>query len=198
MEGTRQWLAEPLDGFVDLSPRLTLVRSWDRDHQVSASYRQRDRRFDTRTAVDLDGDPIVGRLRVAQHEVEVNWRRTWGATRAWRASLRAGWVQSADNGVGYLDYERVTGASTLRWAKGRWEWRGEFRSRWYRYAVQESDSLAGGPRRRWEAGYSLRGEWKMRDSLTWFGQYEGELTDENVSAGDYRVNALSGGLEWEW
>lgn len=197
VETLRQWLDDPLDSFFDVAPRLELVRRTGSGRELGMAYRYRDRRFDRRSPVDLFGDPIVGRLRIQQHDAELFWRRTWGREGAWRATARAGWLRSSDNGVGFLDYIRLQGVAALRWVAPRWEIRGEIRSRWYYYDAQVVDALEGTGRRRWEAAWSLRPNWRINRAWSVYALYEGELTDENLVAGDYRVNSVSVGVAWE-
>ena len=198
LEGSRQWLAEPLDSFWDLGPRLGILWAPSKGSEVGLTYRYRRRVFDDRTPVDADGYALSGTLSFDQHEWESPWRRTWGERGRWRTVVRPGFLESLDNGSGYFDYHRLQLAGTVRYVRSRWEVRGEAKARWYLYPVQTARTGDNTHRRRDDLILSVRGEVALLKKLKGFGEYAFESSDENVVASDYRVNTATAGVEVEW
>ncbi|MBX3745320.1 MAG: hypothetical protein KF833_08405 [Verrucomicrobiae bacterium] len=196
-EPSRQWLAQPLDGFWEMGTVLRATRKLGARDEVGGLYRYRGRWFDTRAPRGAAGQPMEGSLFQGQHEVEGMWRRTWGADGAWRATLRSGWARSLDNGGGYYDYDRALVSGVLRYASDRWEVRTEARWRWYRYPVQPAGALDGPRRRRMDGSLHARGEWRAGRRLRLFAEYGLELSDENVTASDYRAQSIGGGMSFD-
>jgi hypothetical protein len=134
-------------------------------------------------------------LAYAQHDIEATWTKTWGTDDQWRATLRSGWRRNLDNGDGFFDYDRVQLGAGMRYLGTRWELRADARFRWYSYPVQRTGGPGNPSRRRSELTLTARGEWKLNEHLRAFAEYSLESSDENVTATDYRVNLVSGGLE---
>lgn len=196
-EGSRQWLAEPLDGFWDGGARLGLKYSPDEWTEYGLFYRHRDRFFDQRVPLTSDGFPLEGTLRFAQHEIEGNWQRTWTTNGVWRTTLRAGYLRNDDNGGGLYDYDRVLGSVGLR---ARWphlELRAEVRARWYLYAQPALGAVTQAERRRFDLTYSFRGEYRLGRKLKAYLNYENESSDETASSADYRLNTVLIGLAYD-
>lgn len=196
-EVSRQWLEDPLDSFLDVGSRVQWVKKLGRGSEWGVAYRFRDRAFDERVIRDSEGEALSGSLRYTQHEGETFWRAVWDEKRRWRTTLRGGYLGSLDNGGGYFDYQRWQVGGQFRYVRDRWEIRAEAKSRWYRYPVQKA-SLPDGPlRRRVDVNYLFRGDWKLGGGWRIFGQYEFEMSDENMTAADYRSTGVSAGVEWE-
>lgn len=198
VEAGHQWLAAPLDDYLDVGPRTGLVRQYAARGSAGLFYRFRERLFAERTTLDEAGLSTDELLRYSQHDVEFVWRHAWGAGQRWRTVLRPGWVKNLDNGSGYFDYDRVQMVVTVRYVLKQWEARVEGRARWYRYPVQAGDGAGSEDRRRTDLSWSVRGEWKPRTWVRLFVQGEFENVDENLPASDYRANAVSAGTEFEW
>ncbi len=197
-EASRQWLSEPLDGFVDQGPRLGWLWSFGRRRSLGVSCRFRDREFDERQPFDQDGKELPTALRYEQHEVEVAWRHAWGEGERWRTVLRPGWVVSHENGGGYFDYDRLQVAGTVRYLGEHWEARIDGRARWYTYPGQAPlNNQGAGERRRIDVGGTLRGDWKVRKGVRVFIQFEFEFSDEDALVADYHANGLGLGVELE-
>lgn len=196
-ELARQWLAEPLDGFLDAGTRLQLSRSWGPRVDLGVSYRFRDREFDTRPARDESGNAIDVPLRYAQHEAEATWKAAWDDRRRWRTVFRAGYTHSSDSGGGFYDYTRIQISGQVRYSGETWEMRAEAKSRWYTYPVQRVSQPDGPQRRRTDLAFLVRVDRKLGKGLKLFAQYEWESSDENVVAADYESAGVSGGIELE-
>ncbi len=196
-ELARQWLGEPLDNFLDTGARWQVVRSLGRGSEWSVSYRFRDRAFDVRPPRDESGLPLEGTLRYGQHEWESIWKAHWDEKRHWRTTFRGGYLLSRDNGGGYFDYDRLHFGGQVRYSGDALEMRAEAKARWYSYPVQRADDLNGPRRRRSDVTFLVRGDWKVRPGLRIFAQYDMEISDENVTAADYRSTSVSGGVELE-
>ena len=196
-EWGRQWLDEPLDGYRDVGTRVQGYRVLREGSELGVSYRYRDRGFDTRTRRDSSGVAIDGILGYRQHEWESIWRASWGPNRRWRTWVRAGWGRSTDNGGGYFDYDRFQVGGQVRWVGKVLELRAEARARWYLYPAQRASEPDGPERRRTGWTTEVRGDWKFDRKWRLFGQYEWDVSDENVSAADYRAMGVHLGLEWE-
>ncbi|MBL9129004.1 MAG: hypothetical protein JNL97_15245 [Verrucomicrobiales bacterium] len=196
-EFSRQWLREPLDGFLDVGTRVQAVKTLGKGSEWGVSYRYRDRGFDERVVRDAAGGAGTDSLEYSQHEAETFWRAVWDEKRRWRTTLRGGYANSADNGSGYFDYERFQCAGQVRHSRERWEVRAEVKARWYRYPVQRAYQPDGPMRRRVDASCLVRGDWKLGGGWRIFGQYELDLSDENMTAADYRSTGWSLGVEWE-
>jgi hypothetical protein len=198
-ELSRQWLAEPLDGFLDTGVKLQALRKLGSKSgsEWGISYRFRDRGFDERSPRDESGELLEGTLHYRQHEVESVWRSVWGERRRWRTQLRGGYLGSNDNEGGYFDYDRFQLAAQVRYTSEHWEIRAEVKARWYMYAAQRAYEPDGPERRRSDWTFLLRGDWKISRRWRAFVQYDDEMLDENMAAADYRAVGVSGGVEWE-
>lgn len=198
-EVSRQWLAEPLDSFLDTGARLQWIRKigGGLGSEVGVSYRFRNRAFDERPPRNEAGDALPGTLAYRQHEWESVWKATWDARRRWRTTLRGGYLLSHDNEGGYFDYERFQISGQVRYSSDRWEVRAEARTRWYMYAAQRAYEPDGPRRRRVDVSFQIRGDWKISRRWRVFVQFEDEMSDENMVAVDYRATGLSGGMEFE-
>jgi hypothetical protein len=196
-ELSRQWLAEPLDSFLDTGAKVQAIRKLGPGSEWGVSYRFRDRGFDERSPRDDEGNVLPGTLHYRQHEMESTWRSVWGVRRQWRTQLRGGYLWSADNEGGYFDYERLQLAAHVRYAGEHWEFRAEVKARWYMYAAQRAYEPNGPERRRADLTFLLRGDWKVSRRWRVFVQYDDEMSDENMAAADYRAMSVSGGVEWE-
>jgi hypothetical protein len=197
VEWARQWFAEPLDGYEDLAPKTSMLWSDVGGTDAGVSYSYRWREFDERRSRSAEGTAQDDILQYRQHEVEAFGERKWGSSGRWRTQVRGGYRFSGDNGGGFYDYHRYHANVGLRYRTQRWEVRGDVRWRWYEYPVQLSGTAGSPLRRRMELSATVRAEWKIRDGVRIFGQYSHEMSDENVVAADYRVNAVSGGFELE-
>lgn len=193
VEGSRQWLDEPLDSYWDTGPRLTLTHDGPGGAELGGFYRYRSRLFDERSPTTAQGVPVSGTLVYHQHELELFWKRAWGTGGRWRTALRGGALRSLDNGGGFYDYDRLQAAATVRFAAPRWEGRADVRWRNYGYPVQVA-SGSDDRRRRADLNLSVRGEWKVTRFFHVFAEYQYEVSDENSVAADYRVNAVTGGV----
>jgi len=196
-ELSRQWLSEPLDGFLDTGAKVQWVRKLGPGSEWGVSYRFRDRAFDERPPRDDDGNALPGNLRYQQHEWESLWKSSWGAQRRWRTQVRGGYLTSHDSEGGYFDYERFQIGGQVRYASDHWEFRAEAKARWYMYAAQRAYEPDGPRRRRADLTFLLRGDWKISRRWRVFVQYDHEMSDENMTAADYRAAGVSGGVEWE-
>ncbi len=196
-ELSRQWLAEPLDSFLDTGARLQAIRKLGPGSEWGVSYRFRDRGFDERSPRDDAGNVLPGALHYRQHEVESTWKAVWGERRQWRPQVRWGYLWSDDNEGGYFDYERLQLAAQVRYASEHWEFRAEVKARWYMYAAQRAYEPDGPARRRSDLTFLLRGDYKVSRHWRVFVQYDDEMSNENTVAADYRAMGVSGGVEWE-
>lgn len=196
-EAGRQWLAEPLDGYEDLGPKLALIRGFGERRSLGVSYRTRFRAFDERGPRDESGLELPGILRYQQHEAEMTWRHAWGRQGRWRTALRPGWVTSLDNGNGFFDYDRFQLAATVRWVGEEWEGRLDGRWRAYRFPGQPAGSGVDGERRRTDLNLTARADWKLVGWARLFLQYELDQSDENTEASDFRAHVCSLGIEVE-
>lgn len=196
-ELSRQWLREPLDGFLDAGVKGQVVWKVGGGSEVGVSYRYRERGFDERLRRDEIGLPVAGRLRYEQHEGEGFWRVDWDEARRWRTTVRAGYLGSMDNGGGFFDYDRWHVGLQVRYVGERWEARADGKARWYRYPVQTTVLEGGDRRRRNDLTLTLRADWKLGGGWRVFGQYEFEMADENMEASDYRATGVSAGVEFE-
>lgn len=197
VEGTREWLADPLDSHWDLAPRLSLIRRLAGEGELRLGYAFRHRQFDTRPRRDEEGSVLTGELAYDQHGLDATWRRHWGAEEAWRSTLRTGWLRSLDNGGGYFDYDRVHFAAGLRYRVGRWAFLGDAAVRWYGYPAQPAGDEGSESRRRWDVNLVARAEWTVVAGVRWYAEYQWESSDENMPVADYRVTTFSMGLSME-
>lgn len=196
-ELARQWLAEPLDSFLDTGARVQWVRLLGRGSEVGIAYRYRNRAFDERPPRDGLGGVEPGTLAYDQHEWEPLWKGVWGEKRRWRTTVRGGYLWSVDNGGGFFDYHRFQLGGLIRYSDDTWELRAEARARWYMYPVQRASLTDGPRRRRTDWTFVLRGDWKVRRGWRLFAELDYDLSDENMAAADYRAMSISGGVEWE-
>lgn len=196
-EGSRQWLAAPLDGFWDGGGKLSVRYERSKLSEFGLFYRHRDRFFDRRSPVDVDGTPLEGTLRFAQHEVEASWQRTWTTNGVWRTTLRSGYLRNGDNGGGHYDYDRYLWALGVRCRWSKWELRADLRARWYLYGQPGLGSVLGEDRKRFDLTYSFRAEYRAAKKLKAYLHFEHESSDESSSLADYRLNSISAGLVWD-
>lgn len=197
LEGSRQWLDEPLDSFWDSGPRLSWVRTWGTASDLGISYRYRRRMFDDREPLDEEGVPVSGdwcfnsmssRSPGGMHGA----RQTIGGPRFERASWRASTTVAGST--------TTTGPRWPGWSvtSGRPGARTEIKSRWYLYPVQTARTGDNTRRRREDLDLSARAEWTIRKGLRVFAEYEFETSNQNLLASDYQVNSATSGVELVW
>jgi hypothetical protein len=195
----RQWLAAPLDDYLDFGVKPSVGMSYGHRSEVRLSFEATERDYDHDPALDATGAPIPGQGKeTRRYDVRLVWRHHWDRDRRWRTTARVGWSRNEDNASGYFDFTRYQAGMELRWRVGRWEFSAEGRYARYDYPVQTVGGAGTPLRERDEVGAVLRAEYQLDRHFRWFANYEYERIFSNLELENYTVNTVSGGFSVEF
>jgi hypothetical protein len=195
----RQYYEHPLDDYWKAGLKLTLGYSYGRQSQLSLNYEPSWRFYDNDPALTTSGAPIPGSHRERfQHDVLLTWRHHLDEAKHWRTLAKLGGRLTEENGGGFADYGQLSASTEVRYRARRWEVSAEGRVRAYRYDSQTVSATDLSKRRRtdWTAG--ARFERQLTKWLRLIASYEHEETLSNDATETYRVNTVSGSLQWEF
>lgn len=193
---SRQIYRAPLDDYSEVGPKV--IFGFDRaPREFTLSYEWQGRWYDDRPELSLEGERLPDtRLNFRRQRVEGTFRQFWGERR-WRTTTRLGFEANRDGGSGYFDYNRLRAAQQLRWQPGQWELEGQVRFSHHEYLKQLAEPDEPGLRRRNSTSFHGGIRRKLPRGLTLLADYEREQVRGDARLGDYEVNTVLVGLEWE-
>ncbi len=195
----RQYYDLPLDDFWKAGLKLTLGYSYGRQSQLSLGYEPAWRFYDHDPALTDTGAAIPGSHRERlQHDLMLTWRHHWDEPKRWRTIAKLGGRLTEENGGGFADYGQLSAATEIRYRAPRWEISAEGRVRAYRYESQTVSATDLSKRRRTDWAAGARVERQLLKWLKLIASYEHEETLSNDSTETYRVNTVSGSLQWDF
>jgi hypothetical protein len=195
----RQWLAAPLDSFLQSGPRLTIGRSLNHGSDVTLSYQWLWVGFDTREQVTAAGYLEPGTsLRFQNQLVEMAWHQVWDENSHWHAVTRAGLNFNQDNGSGYFDFWQYRLAEQVKYKGSTWEISALGRVDYYDFPVQTVSATDPALRRKTMIGATLRAEKHFGKSWKVFAAYAYDRSLSNVTSDSYQANTTSVGVEYRF
>lgn len=192
----RQWFEQPLDGYWEWGPRLTLGRKFGRKADLSLSGQFTERPYDSRLRTDATGLAQSGALAYHQQLLHLQWRLHLDPLHRWRLTSRLGLERNADNAAGYYDYWRYFLSEQLRYRRQTWELTGNARLSRYDYTVQTATASAGELLERTSVSLGLRGEVNLGKHVKCYIEYEHDRTFSNHPFSQYQIHNVNGGLIW--
>jgi hypothetical protein len=197
--GNRQIFDQFIDDFWDAGPKLSWIKQFGRTAEIGLSYQFNARFHDTREARTSTGLSESGQtLNFYMHDLAFAWRQYWDQARHWRTTTKLSMERNDDNGGGYYQFWRPQFSEQLRFQARGWEFRGEARLSYYDYDHQRVGGPASDLRAKAYLRLGVRAEKSITKSLKLFGQYEYEQALSNLAFDRYRVNTVTGGVDWEF
>jgi hypothetical protein len=196
---TRGYYDEPLDDYWRTGVKLTLSRRYGYSSQLSISYEPAWRFYDNDPALTAAGDPTPGTHRERfQQEAQFIWRHFWDEAQSWRTTAKLGGLLVEENGGGYADQNQLTASAQIRYRTAPWEITADGRVRRYDYRLQPFSATDLRPRERTEWSASLSLDRELTKHLRVLISYDHEQTLSEDTLEAYRVNTVSGSLQWEF
>ena len=199
----RQFFRAPLDNWWQVGPKLSLGFEYGHHSEVSFGYLNGRLLYDTRMNATADGTPIAGSsLELFVKRMEFEWRHYWDAAKRWRTTTKLAFDDFEDNGSGYYSFYRYAASEELRFQTKTWTVSGRLSASRYDFPVQPANP--GNPPadsakfNKTLLGINLRAERKLGKSFKVFGEYEHEQSLSNQPFDRYVVNAVSGGVAWDF
>lgn len=194
-----QWLAIPLDDYMETGPRVAIRHEFGRRSEFQVSYCLLNRDYATRSQVSSTGVPLPDTDLVYEiHRAEAAWRQNWDSRSVWRTTAKIGLEANHDNGSGYFDYTRYYGELQVRYERKTWEARARFNVSRYEYDLQIADANDPTLRRKTLLDASVSASIKLGRRFRAFAEYEHEQSLANQESDQYKANTLSGGLDAEF
>ena len=161
------------------------------------SVQRRERGYVRRRQYSVSGRELEGtRLRVVEDEssLRLEYQRA-----AWQGSLRAGHVRFADNGSGYLGYQRDRVAQEIEWKHGDWRCEWEVAVARKSYTVQTVGfGIVTPARREDEVTGRFRVERRLNPRWLALAELSAERVRSNDALSAYRTKEVLLGLRWNW
>jgi hypothetical protein len=196
---TRQWLAEPLDGFLQTGPRLTLGRTCGQDSDLTLSYQWFYIAFDSREQVTATGLAEPGTLlRFQAQTVELAWHHFWDGKHRWQTLTRLGLDINQDNGSGYFDYRQYRLAQQVKYKAGTWEFSAQARAGYFDFLSQPLSTTDLEVRKKTLLAASLRADKSLGKGWKIFASYAYDRSLSNLTSDQYQANTASAGLEFHF
>ena len=159
----RQWLAAPLDSFLQSGPRLTIGRLLNHGSDLTLSYQWLWVGFDTREQVTAAGYAEPGTsLRFQNQLVEMVWHQALDEKSHWHSMTRSGLGLNQDNGSGYFDFWQYRLAEQVKYKARTWEISAVGRVDYYDFTVQTVSATDLALRQKTVFSASLRVEKQLR------------------------------------
>ncbi len=156
-----------------------------------------ERAYVRRTQFSVSGRELEGtRLRVLEDEavLRIEYQRD-----DFQASLRAGHLRFADNGSGYLGYQRDRLAQECEWKRGPWRFEFEAAVARKTYSVQTVGfGIVTPARREDETTARLRTERRLNPRWMVFAELSTERVRSNEALSAYQAKEGLLGLRWNW
>ena len=195
----RQWLAAPLDSFLQTGPRLTMGRSLSHGSDLTLSYQWLWLGFDTREQVSAAGVAEPGTsLRFQSQLVELTWHQVWDEKSHWHSMTRLGLNLNQDNGSGYFDFWQYLLAEQLKYKAKTWEISAVGRVDYYDFAVQTVSATDLALRQKTVFSASLRADKHLGKSWKVFATYAYDRSLSNLTSDRYQANTTSVGVEYRF
>jgi hypothetical protein len=199
VNGTRQLLAAPLDGFTQFGPKLVFGLRFGTNSDLTLSYQYNHLLFDSREQVTTQGASIAGTsLGFDNQVVEAAWHRDWGAKKRWRSWLTAGFEVNQDNGSGYFDYRLYRVTPKMEYRSGKWAVSAQCRFGYYEYPVETVSPASSSLLDRIYATLGLRAERQISKAIKVFADYTFDGSFSNEPSLTYKADTFSAGLEWRF
>lgn len=199
LAGSRYFLREPLDGYWQPGPQLTLGRYYGHGSEVSLAYQVSPFVYDTREQADPTGASIPGtELRYLLQTAELSWQHFWDEPRRWRHTARLSFESNEDNGSGYYDYAQYRISEQVRYRAGGWELSAQVSLAYYDFPNQAVRAADSSPRHRTDFRATLRGEKSLAKHWRAHLACEREQSFSNSDVEPYEANTVSGGVEFEF
>jgi len=205
MPVTRQLLKAPLDNYWQYGTKISVGREYGHQSELTLSYAASELLYDTRFQFDADGVEVPGApLALSQYKVELGSQHYWDTGRHWRTAAKLGFDYNQDNGSGYFSYFKYEVSAQVRYQSPDLEMRGKIGVAHYDFPVQTIDptsltNLTVLPKfAKTSLVLNLRVEKKVAKVLRLFAEYEHEISFSNEPFDRYRVNTVSGGLDWQF
>lgn len=161
------------------------------------SVQRRERGYVRRRQYSVSGRELEGtRLRVVEDEssLRLEYQRS-----NLQISLRGGHVRFADNGSGYLAYQRDRLAQEVEWKRGDWRCELEASGARKTYAVQTVGfGIVTPARREDEVTARLRIERRLNPRWLVLAEISAERVRSNDALSAYRTKEGLLGLRWNW
>jgi hypothetical protein len=195
----REWLAAPLDSFLQTGPRLTIGRSLVRGSDLTLSYQWLWSGFDTREQVTAAGVAEPGTsLRFQSQLAELVWHQVLDEKSHWNSMTRLGLGLNQDNGSGYYDFWQYRLAEQLKYKAKNWEISAVGRVDYYDFTVQTVSATDLALRQKTVFSASLRVDKQLGKSWKVFATYAYDRSLSNLTTDRYQVNTTSVGVEYRF
>jgi len=196
---TRQIFRQPLDSWWQVGPKFSLGHEFGNHSQVSIDYEVGRQFADTRTEATASGDPIPGTsLNPLIIRMALEWRQTWDANRHWRTTTKLVFDDFDDTGSRYFSFYRYQVSEQLRFQSKGWELSGKVTGSYYDFPVQAVSDTDPSKFQKAYLSVNLRAERTLTSFLKLFAEYEIEHARSNQPLDRYRVNTISGGMDWQF
>ena len=195
LNGTRQWLDEPLDNYWQFGPRVSVGLKWERGTELAFSYQYGRLDYDNREQVDDLGATIPDTsLALNIHAAELAFTHVWDEQGHWRTITALGFGASLDNGSGFYDYEEYRLSQQLRYRRDKWEITARAKVGRYNYSNQTVSATDTDLRRKTALAVTLRLERTLAKHLKAYAAYNWDNSISNLEFDDYQANVVTGGL----
>lgn len=195
VNGTRQWLEEPLDDYWQYGPRAAAAYEFGNRSELKLAYQPSRLDYDSREQVDRDGAPIPdSSLSLNSHLVELSLTYAFDPQRRWQSITLMSFEASRDNASGFYDYDNYRLSQQLRFRDKKWEVSVRVRVSYYHYPVQTVSATDPDLRQKTLAGVSLKAERMLTKCLKAHASYSWDRSISNLEFDDYHANVVVGGL----
>ncbi|MCL5096093.1 MAG: hypothetical protein M1608_00880 [Candidatus Omnitrophica bacterium] len=196
---SRQFFDEPLDSYWEVGPRIAVGRSYGYQSDLALSYEILDRPYDHRRQAEPDGTSIPNEsLSFLQQEVAIALQHSWDPARHWRTLTKLSYLNNADNGSGYYDFDRFQLSQRLSYRVRDWVISAQVRLSQYNFDIQPISDTDTSHRQKTYLSFTIHGEVKIIESLKWYADFEYENSLSNLAFDEYQANTISSGVDWEF
>jgi len=197
-EISRQYLAEPLDDYLDGGGEVSFGIDYGYESELYAYGRHVHRKYDSRGQRDEIGFsmPNTG-LRYNRPEHGLRWTHYWDQEKKWRMRTHVSRRDNRDNGSGYFDYRRLRASHGWRYRGNRWSLSATGRWARYEYDLKRSSNIMD-LRAREDLSWDAQLEITLTESLTLYAEVEQERITSSVMQDEYDYTTTILGLDWEF
>ena len=195
MNGTRQWLEEPLDDCWQFGPRAVAGYGWGRGSELALVYQWSRLDYDNREQVDRMGAAVTNTsLALNTHLAELSLTHVWDEKRRWHTLTALGYETSLDNGSGFFDYDDYRLSQQVRYRDPRWEITARARLSHFEYSTQTVSATDTAFRRKSMFRFTLRLERTLAKHLKAHASYSWDRSLSDLEFDDYQASVVVGGL----
>ena len=195
MDGTRQWLEEPLDDYWQFGPRAVAGYGWGHGSELALVYQWSHLNYDNREQTDRMGAAITNTsLSLNAHLTELSLTHVWDEKQRWRTLSTLGYEATLDNGSGFYDYDHYRLSQQVRFRDPKWEVTARARLSYYDYSTQTVSATEPALRRRTLFRLTLRLERPLTKHLKAHASYSWDRSLSDLDFDDYQASVVVGGL----